>query len=114
MPRQAREERLRYESVSVAARVPAGWQPGPAVILGHGAGQDMNSPFMSAFHLGLASCGYLSVTFNFSYMEAGRRAPDSQKKLRATYAGVIALIIEKYRPGVLVVGGKSMGGRGSS
>jgi predicted alpha/beta-hydrolase family hydrolase len=114
MPPKSRQRRLRYEDVSVVARVPGGWDGETAVILAHGAGQGMDSPFMSFFHEGLADLGHVSVKFNFHYMEAGRRAPDHQKKLRATYAGVIALVLAEFAPRMLVVGGKSMGGRVSS
>ena len=46
-----------------------------AVILAHGAGNDMNTPFLSAVQEGLAVRGYVSVKFNFPYTEAGRRVP---------------------------------------
>lgn len=105
------EQRFTCEGVSVVARVPEDWDRNVAVILAHGAGQDMDSPFMTFFHEKLCDLGYLSVKFNFAYMEAGRRAPDSRKKLRATYAGVVDLVIREFDPAQLVIGGKSMGGR---
>ncbi len=66
---------------------------------------------MSFFHRGIARLGHLSVKFNFSYMEQGKKAPNPQKRLRDTYRGVIGLIENKFKPRVLIIGGKSMGGR---
>lgn len=105
---------LNLEGVRVVADQPDDWDGRLAVILAHGAGQNMDSTFMSFFHEGVARLGHLSVKFNFQYMEAGRRAPDTQKKMRALYAGVVGLVAEEFSPGAILVGGKSMGGRVSS
>jgi hypothetical protein len=85
-----------------------------AVILGHGAGQGMHSPFMTWFHTELARRGFLSVRFDFDYMAAKRRFPDPQPKLQARYRAVIERVITDYKPGRIVIGGKSMGGRVAS
>ena len=84
-----------------------------AVILGLGAGRPQLSPFMTHFAWGLAGRGVDVVTFNFVYMERGRRAPDPAAKLEACYRAVIdttcvQVPTVRTRP---VVGGKSMGGR---
>ena len=105
---------LQFEGSSIVVDQPGHWNGSLAFILGHGAGQNMDSPFMSFFHSGLASRGFLSVKFNFHYMELGRRPPDRQTKLRATYSGVIGRIQDEYKPRTLVIGGKSMGGRVAS
>src|SRR5262245_56052405 len=60
-----------------------------AVILAHGAGKDMDSPFLSAIHEGLAARGYVTVKFNFLYTEIGRGAPDRPAVLEATYTAVL-------------------------
>src|SRR5205823_9481307 len=55
-------------AVSAVVALPAGFRrPGrtPAVILAHGAGNDMTSPFMSTVHTGLAREGYVTVKVNF-------------------------------------------------
>ena len=83
------------------------------LILAHGAGAPQLSSFMRQFAEGLARRGVDVVTFNFVYMERGRRAPDPKTRLEATYRSAI----ETTRTGVasattrLVIGGKSMGGR---
>jgi len=82
--------------------------------MAHGAGQGMLSPFMTYFHDELAQKGYLTVRFNFEYMEARRHVPDPQPKLQARYRSVIATVLERYKPARLIIGGKSMGGRVAS
>ena len=93
---------------------PDSWISQTAVILAHGAGQGMNSPFMTYFHSELAKRGFLSVKFDFEYMEAKRRMPDPQPKLQARYRAVISEVIRLRRPKRLIIGGKSMGGRVAS
>lgn len=82
-------------------------------IFAHGAGAPQTHPFMTAFARGLATRGIEVVTFNFSYMERGRRVPDRAPRLEACYRAVIGVV--RARPAAagrrLFVGGKSMGGR---
>src|SRR2546426_12841403 len=85
-----------------------------AIILAHGAGQGMNSPFISYFHSELAKRGFHSVKLNFEYMDAKRRMPDPQPKLQARYRSVIESVMKEHRPKRLIIGGKSMGGRVAS
>lgn len=85
-----------------------------AVILAHGAGQGMQSPFMTYFHTELGARGFLSVKFNFEYMDAKRRMPDPQPKLQARYRNVVDGVSAQYSPKHLIIGGKSMGGRVAS
>src|ERR1700733_7963415 len=83
---------------------------GVTLILGHGAGAGQTSGFMVSFATALAARGIETVTFNFSYMEQGRRLPDSKDKLEACYRAVIETVRRKTG-GKLAIGGKSMGGR---
>jgi predicted alpha/beta-hydrolase family hydrolase len=85
-----------------------------AIVLAHGAGQGMHSPFMTYFHTELARRGFLSIQFNFDYMNEQRRMPDPQPKLQARYRSVVAGVISQYKPQRLFIGGKSMGGRVAS
>jgi hypothetical protein len=62
---------------------------------------------------GLAERGLDVVTFNFLYMEQGRKIPDPKPRLEGCYRAVIDTVrkhrtLKKNR---LVIGGKSMGGR---
>ena len=83
------------------------------LVLAHGAGNDMDHPFLSYVHEGAASAGVAALKFNFPYKEAGRRAPDPQPKLEATWRSVLAWVRnQKALSGLrLFVGGKSLGGR---
>jgi uncharacterized protein len=86
---------------------------GVTLILGHGAGAGQLHPFMQLFASGLAARGIDVVTFNFQYMEQGRRVPDPKAKLESCYRAVIeaARTNKKLKGNRLVIGGKSMGGR---
>jgi predicted alpha/beta-hydrolase family hydrolase len=89
---------------------------GTTVILGHGAGAGQLHPFMRLFAAGLAERGIDALTFNFPYMDQGRKVPDPKAKLEACYLSVIKAALEnkKLKGNRLVIGGKSMGGRISS
>jgi uncharacterized protein len=92
---------------------PAG---GPIVVLAHGAGAPMDSPFLNTVAAGLAAAGLRVVRFEFPYMrrrrEEGRRgAPDREPALRAAWREVIDELGGGER---LVIGGKSLGGRMAS
>ena len=86
---------------------------GVTIILGHGAGVNQLSSFMRLFASGLSERGFDVMTFNFLYMEQGRRVPDPKAKLESCYRAVIeaARRHKKLKGNRLVIGGKSMGGR---
>jgi uncharacterized protein len=88
--------------------------PDTVIILAHGAGQGMSSPFMTFFHTELEARGFKCVLFNFDYMEQKRKMPDPQPKLQARYRSVVTEVMDKYHPKKLFIGGKSMGGRVAS
>jgi len=90
------------------------WSSGIAIILAHGAGQGIESPFMKFFHEALPTRGFLSVQFNFEYMDKGRKIPDPQPKMQALYRQVVEEVAETHHPRKIVIGGKSMGGRVAS
>jgi predicted alpha/beta-hydrolase family hydrolase len=93
---------------------PENWDGHTAIILAHGAGQGIDSAFMKFFHAALPKRGFLSVQFNFDYMQQGRKMPDPQPKMQALYRQVVAEVAEAHRPKTIVIGGKSMGGRVAS
>jgi predicted alpha/beta-hydrolase family hydrolase len=83
------------------------------VVLAHGAGAPMDSPFMNRVSAGLASRGLRVARFEFPYMArrrqgGGRRAPDPPAVLRRRWIDVVESLGGGPR---LVVGGKSLGGR---
>ena len=87
------------------------------LVLAHGAGAGMDSPFMQTVAESLGQQGLRVGRFNFPYMirateEGKRRPPDSAKKLLAAWEDVIASVTQKMKPSQrLAIGGKSMGGR---
>lgn len=86
---------------------------GVALVLGHGAGNDMHVPLLDAVAAGLSARGHAVLRFNFPYKELGRKAPDAMPKLQRAFRAAAALMRER-RPARLVLGGKSMGGRVAS
>jgi len=86
-----------------------------AIILAHGAGNDMNHPFMNYFHQAFAEAGLLSVKFNFPYTEQRRKAPDRPALLEQTWRVVYdAVSRDPLSPKRVFLAGKSMGGRVAS
>jgi predicted alpha/beta-hydrolase family hydrolase len=84
-----------------------------ALILSHGAGNDMNQSLLVFFATGLSQAGYLTLRFNFPYKEKRKKAPDSPKKLEATWLSVYSFLKEhpEYGTEHIIAAGKSMGGR---
>src|SRR5688572_18500284 len=81
------------------------------LILAHGAGGPMFSPFMKNTAEALGARGIRVVRFNFPYMEAKKKVPDREPVLRQAWHEAIE-IVGRDRP--LFIGGKSLGGRMAS
>src|SRR5882724_4943683 len=83
------------------------------LVLAHGAGGPMDSPFMETIAEGVARAGIRVARFEFSYMRRRRAtgkggAPDPGPALMQSWRDTI----EKLGGGKqLVIGGKSLGGR---
>lgn len=84
-----------------------------SLLLAHGAGGRQTHPWMVAVARALSARGLDVVTFNFLYTEAGRRLPDRNDVLEATWRAAIAAVRSRAElaQGRLFIGGKSMGGR---
>lgn len=85
------------------------------VLLAHGAGAPMDTPFMTFFAEGLARAGMRVGRFEFPYMAARRdtgkrKPPDKMDVLLDTWRGAVREAASKR----IVIGGKSMGGRMAS
>jgi predicted alpha/beta-hydrolase family hydrolase len=83
------------------------------LLLAHGAGAPMDSPFMEAMATGLAARGWQVLRFEFPYMAKRRlsgrgSAPDRLPKLQEAFREQLALA---GAGAPLLIGGKSMGGR---
>jgi len=83
------------------------------LVLAHGAGAGHRHPFMSSVARRLAAAGIDVVTFNFLYMEHGRRVPDRANVLEGCFTAVLTAAVARVTSAAsrVVIGGKSMGGR---
>jgi predicted alpha/beta-hydrolase family hydrolase len=83
------------------------------LVLAHGAGAPMNSPFLNVVARALAESGVRVARFEFPYMHARRQggprgAPDRGPVLEEAWREAIVHLGGGER---LVIGGKSLGGR---
>ena len=86
------------------------------VLLAHGAGAPMDTPFMNAFAKALAEHGLRTFRFEFAYM-ASRRTGEGRKpppKAERVMSEFLAAVSETPADRPLFIGGKSMGGRVAS
>ncbi len=87
------------------------------LVLAHGSGQPMDSPFMHAIAGRIAAAGIEVLRFNFPYMaravaEGRNRPPDRQPVLEESW--MRAIDAARARPAArsgIFIGGKSLGGR---
>ncbi|MDJ0958563.1 MAG: alpha/beta hydrolase [Arenicellales bacterium] len=102
--------------VSSVWAIPEHYDRNLALVIAHGAGNDMHNPFISYLHTNIADKGVLCVKFNFPYKEQGRRAPDHANKLMQTWRAVINEIDTdpELSPAHVFLSGKSLGGRMAS
>lgn len=113
--------------VTAAAKAKSGVAAGPnflfdgpktaklTLILAHGAGAGMDTPFMETFAKGVAKAGIRVARFEFPYMAERRksgkkRPPDSAAKLLDAFRAAASA----FAGTPFAVGGKSMGGRFAS
>jgi predicted alpha/beta-hydrolase family hydrolase len=88
-----------------------GARAGVLYLFAHGAGAGEASPFMVRYARALAERGIDVVTFNFPYMESGRKAPDRAPVLEEAFRRAVVEAAARFPDHRLVIGGKSMGGR---
>jgi predicted alpha/beta-hydrolase family hydrolase len=82
---------------------------GHAILLAHGAGLGQKHPWMTSMRRALVDVGHTVMTFDYLYMEQGRKAPDRMNKLLDVHEAAAAVLREME--GDVVLAGKSMGGR---
>jgi uncharacterized protein len=83
------------------------------LVLAHGAGAGQKHPFIVRYGRGLAERGIDVATFDFPYIQAGRKAPDKAPVLEEAFRQAIlaATARGELKGHRLFIGGKSMGGR---
>jgi predicted alpha/beta-hydrolase family hydrolase len=83
-------------------------------VLAHGAGAGMRHPFLESVARGLAERGIGTFRYQFPYMQAREKRPDSPDVAMAAVRAAVAKAAEVV-PGLpLIAGGKSFGGRMTS
>jgi predicted alpha/beta-hydrolase family hydrolase len=83
-------------------------------VFAHGAGAGMTHPFMEAMAEGLGKVGVATLRFQFPYMEARSRRPDTPALCHATVRAAVADAARVSNGLPLIAGGRSFGGRMSS
>ena len=83
-------------------------------VCAHGAGGNMMDRGMLATANALRGVGFGVVRFNFPYKDKKSGRPDPMPKLKETVASVVARARSELKPDVLIIGGRSMGGRAAS
>lgn len=85
------------------------------LVVAPGAGSGHDAPFLVGFTEALNGEGIATLRFNFLYREAGRRSPDREPVLRATWLAAFDEAARRSEGAAAVfAGGKSMGGRYAS
>ena len=74
----------------------------------------MNDRGMLALAEQLRGRGMHVVRFNFLYREQGSGRPDAMPVLKQCIRAVVARVRDEIRPGRVIIGGRSMGGRAAS
>jgi len=87
------------------------------IVLSHGAGAPMDTPYMTTVAEGLAASGLRVVRFEFAYMarrreDGKRRGPDRMPVLLERWAEILDTLGPRRAP--VLIGGKSMGGRSAA
>jgi uncharacterized protein len=87
---------------------------GRVFVCAHGAGGHMADRSLLALSGVLRPRGIDVVRFNFLYREKKSARPDPMPRLLSCFTSVVARVREEVQPSLLVIGGRSMGGRAAS
>ncbi|MEP7226922.1 MAG: alpha/beta family hydrolase [Gemmatimonadales bacterium] len=83
-------------------------------VLAHGAGAGMRHGFLDSISAALAARGVATMRYQFPYMEAGSRRPDSPTVAEAAVRAAVARAGAAAPELPMIAGGKSFGGRMTS
>ncbi|GAA3457853.1 alpha/beta hydrolase family protein [Dactylosporangium matsuzakiense] len=84
---------------------------GTLLMLGHGAGGDVDAPDLQAVRAAVLPRGVAVALVTQPYRVAGRRAPAPAAQLDAAWLAVVARLRKNLALTALVVGGRSSGAR---
>ncbi|MDD2904023.1 MAG: hypothetical protein PHU44_16475 [Syntrophales bacterium] len=101
------------QKIRVVLGVPKSATLAAILVLAHGANNNMDHPLIAGVHASLAREGVVTVRFNFSYTEAGRKHPDPDPALEGVFRLVVDYVgeMEEFKGLEMFLGGKSMGAR---
>lgn len=83
-------------------------------VMAHGAGAGMRHSFLESISAALAVRGVATLRYQFPYMEAGSRRPDSPAVAEAAVRAAVSWAAVEAPELPLLAGGKSFGGRMTS
>ena len=103
-------------SLSAILETPDGAARGSAVLLAHGAGFGMDSPWMARLAAGLVERGFPVLRFNYPYREraghaGAERPPDKREVLEDAHERALETLAARAGGRRLLLAGKSLGGR---
>lgn len=104
--------------VSGVIGVPQWWPTGRrvGVVIAHDVADSMEGELVKGLHAHLAENGYLSVRFNFPYVEAGKKRPDPLPALERSYRAAMKQLLRgaEETPAHLILIGFGLGARVAS
>jgi predicted alpha/beta-hydrolase family hydrolase len=100
------------QNVSAAFATPGAGSP--VLVLAHGAGAGMDHPFLVGFARAANDLGVATMRFNFPYVDAGRRSPDTPAVAVGTWLAAFSAAADRAGGAAVAAGGKSFGGRMAS
>jgi uncharacterized protein len=102
------------EQTEAAWDPPAGDDTGAVYVCAHGAGGQMHDRAMLGVSGVVRQRGIGVVRFNFLYKARKSSRPDPMPKLLDCYRAVVTRVRAELKPRLLLLGGRSMGGRTAS
>ena len=116
---------VKFESIAISVTpeirvagticTPEWWPSGQRVgiVLAHDTVGSIEQEKVSALQIALTERGNLTLTFNFPYIEAGKKRPDPLPILERTYKTTVAALLSdtENAPARLLVGGYGLGAR---
>ena len=119
-PAEARSAHTQWQVKVGAEEITAALDPSTtgassaAFVCAHGAGGHMADRGMVSVARELTTRGLDVIRFNFLYTEKRSGRPDPMPRLQECITAVAARAREELKPEVLIIGGRSMGGRAAS
>jgi uncharacterized protein len=104
------EIETRWGTAVVDLDVPAR-DPASLLVLGHGAGGDVDAPDLVAVRDLALTAGVIVARMTQPYRVAGRRSPAPAAQLDGAFSAAVRAVVEQTNSPPLVVGGRSSGAR---